>query len=71
MLEFLRALEEADGEKRASYETVPKREEGKKLKVGDEMVLLKGKPEVGFKLIKEEIHNEAAEEAAEGMTRGL
>ncbi|ORY79708.1 putative lipid metabolism-related protein [Leucosporidium creatinivorum] len=71
VLEFLRALEEADGEKRASYETVPPRKEGRAPYVGDEMVLLKGKPEVGFKLIKEEIHNEAAEAAAEGMTRGL
>lgn len=41
-------------------------------KVGDEMVLADGMEGVGFKLLSEEVHNEAAEAAAgEGLTRGL
>lgn len=72
IVEFLRALEEADPEKRTvAWETTPKRIAGRAPKVGDEMVLLDGTPDVGFKLLKEEIHNEAASAPVEGLTKGL
>ena len=68
----MRALEEADPQKRTvAWETAPKRVAGRSPKVGDDMVLLDGTPEVGFKLLKEEIHNEAASAAVEGLTKGL
>ncbi|KAK4058606.1 hypothetical protein OIO90_000050 [Microbotryomycetes sp. JL221] len=76
VLEFLKALHEVDDRKRLSgYVTEPKVDTAKRPRVGDDMVLLKGKDEtVGFKLIKEEKHQvEIAGHSAinEGMTKGL
>lgn len=71
MLEFLSALHEADPSPRKGlYETEPAVQEGRKPQIGDKMVMLKGRPEVGFQLIKEEKHVAGPEEV-EGLTRGL
>lgn len=71
MIEFIRAIHEADPAPRAAkYETVPRQQDGKRPQIGDEMVVMEGKPQVGFKLLKEEEHDEEREDV-EGLTRGL
>ena len=71
VIEFIRAIHEADPSPRvARYETMPKQQDGKRPQVGDEMVMVEGKPKVGFKLLKEEKH-EVEGEDVEGLTRGL
>ncbi|GAA5868956.1 hypothetical protein JCM8547_003232 [Rhodosporidiobolus lusitaniae] len=75
VVEFLKALHEANPHPRAPRETVPKREIAKMPQIGDEMVVLKGREEeIGFQRVKVEEHAAKGGEPIdvdEGLTRGL
>lgn len=73
VVEFLRAVHEANPAKRQMKETVPPRS-ARLPQIGDEMVLLEGRENIGFKRIGVEDHQanggEAVDEAHK-LTQGL
>ncbi|BGO97920.1 putative Lipid metabolism-related protein [Rhodotorula toruloides ATCC 204091] len=73
VVEFLRAVHEANPQKRQMRETLPARS-GRRPQIGDEMVLLKGREDVGFKRVGVEDHQANGDEAVDGdtkLTQGL
>ncbi|GAA5992511.1 hypothetical protein JCM10908_000855 [Rhodotorula pacifica] len=77
VVEFLKALHEADPTPKRAWKTSPPRLEGsdnKRPEIGDEMVTLEGRPEIGFQRVGAEEHNARGGEAVEGtaeLTQGL
>ncbi|KWU46340.1 putative lipid metabolism-related protein [Rhodotorula sp. JG-1b] len=77
VVEFLKALHEANPTPRrhaAVQKTVPPREADRRPEIGDEMVTLEGRPEIGFKRVGAEQHDARGGEAVEGtaeLTQGL
>jgi hypothetical protein len=72
-VEFLRAVHEANPEKRQMRDTVPARST-RRPQIGDEMVLLKGREDVGFKRVGVEDHQANGDETVDGdtkLTQGL
>ncbi|BGP38189.1 hypothetical protein JCM10449v2_002118 [Rhodotorula kratochvilovae] len=70
-VEFLRAVHEANPERRRARETVPAWRDDKRADIGDEMVVLRDNPEVGFQRIKAEGLLASGGEAVDGVTQGL
>ncbi|BGP23024.1 hypothetical protein JCM10295v2_001917 [Rhodotorula toruloides] len=73
VVEFLKAVHEANSQKRQMRETVPART-ARRPQVGDEMVVLKGREQVGFKRVGVEDHQANGDEAEDGankLTQGL
>lgn len=75
VMEWLRAVEAADGGARIPYPTKPPPRGDRRPQVGDEMVVVVGREEsVGFRLVGEdefEADGEGEEEADAGLTQGL
>ncbi|GAA6037019.1 hypothetical protein JCM8097_005511 [Rhodosporidiobolus ruineniae] len=75
VVEFLRALHEANPQKRRARETVPPvPADGRRPQIGDEMVVLKGREEeIGFRRLRAEEHKALGGESvdSDGMTQGL
>ncbi|GAA6001257.1 hypothetical protein JCM10207_007489 [Rhodosporidiobolus poonsookiae] len=72
--QFLAALHEATPHARKPRETVPRQPaDGRRPQIGDEMVLLKGREDLGFRRVKEERHEAQGGEPIEpdGLTQGL
>lgn len=71
VVEFLRELHRADEGARIAMVTVPKREEGRVPLVGDEMVVVDGKDNIGFKLVEQSEAEAKEDEGGEALIRGL
>lgn len=71
VVEYLRAVHEANPVRRPARDTVPAWSEDRRAEVGDEMVVLKDDSEVGFQRVKVEGHTASGGEAVEGVTQGL
>lgn len=73
VVEWLRAVERADGGARIPYATAPLPVAGRRPQVGDEMVVMVGREDkVGFRLVGEdEFEADGEEEAEAGLTQGL
>ncbi|GAA5835765.1 hypothetical protein JCM9279_004641 [Rhodotorula babjevae] len=71
VVEYLRAVHEANPVRRPARETIPAWRDDKRADLGDDMVVLKDNAEVGFQRVKVEGHSATGGEAVEGVTQGL